>query len=222
MRPAASILLLGMLSSASTGCGFHPYLYWRSGAPAATVEGRVAVKYVPNQRPPQHGAGEFQTLGNQRSGFGIPYPVRLTPPNPTIDQTLVQLVSGALATAGIGTTSAMDPAATAHMAIEVNDFWCDGYFLTYEATVNLQLVLIDPQSGMVRTRVPIQHKARNDQCRSAYRDALNRVHLDVVAAFAQPGVRIAAVSPGVAAPPAVPASPTEPPPAPTTTPPPSP
>lgn len=185
--------LLVLCSVGSTGCTFRPYLQWSVQAPAPVMEGLVAVKYVPNHRPPKEGGEAISSIGYQRSGWGIPFNINLEGENPSLDRTVFTLVSQALATAGIGMTVPANPQATSHMAIEINQFWCDGYFPVFNATVALEVVLLDPRTAAVRLRVPVRISEVNSDCQSVYRDVLNKTYQYLVNAFRQPQVRVAAV-----------------------------
>ncbi len=190
---AAVALMLG-------GCGpSGSYLQWEPRVPAMQVQGRVAIKMVPNMRPAGHGDTEMNNLGNERSGFGIPFAVRLED-GTTLDGVLSRMVAEAMISAGIGTAGPGDPNATANLAIEIHQFWCDGY-AGYKGTVELQLVLLDPASGAVRIRVPVTKDGSGGSCRDAYRGALTAVSQELVIAFSSPAVRAAAIGGGGAAPP---------------------
>ena len=64
----------------------------------------------------------------------------------------------ALAAAGIGTTGADDPSATARLVIEIRELWVDvsndgdG---RYVANVSLDFVAQDPVTGQVRATLPV-------------------------------------------------------------------
>jgi hypothetical protein len=214
---AMRIVSLVLFALVSSGCVTEPYVQWEHRPPSPAPQGRVAIRYVVNKRAPEHGgAADPDNIGNWRSGFGIPYAIRLgREPNRPLDATLGQFVGEALASAGLGVTSVQDPYATSHLSIEILDFWCDGY-MGYKATVSLMLVLLDPRLGNVRAQVPIQREGAinagtgmwmpvQQVCRVAYNTALNLVYADIVNALAQPQVRSAALGVALAPPPAPPA-----------------
>jgi hypothetical protein len=193
------LLLLSILIA--PGCVMEPYLQWNA-APQSYMppQGRVAIKYVPNRRPPKHGDNEMDNLGNERSGFGIPYAIRLQgEQNPPLDQSITQMVVQSMAAAGIGSTQVQDPYATAHLSVEIQRFWCDGYGYSYKADVALNIVILDPRTGGVRTQFPVVREGSGGMCREAYRRALSDVSGVITQAFAQPGIRAAVV--GAAPPP---------------------
>lgn len=194
-----SVLVSLLLCSVpfAVGCVPQPYLIWESRPPAPMLQGRVAVKYVPNKRPPKHGDTELNNLGNERSGWGIPYAIRLQGDvNPSLDQTVSRVVAEAMSAAGIGMTQLADPGRTADLSIEIVEFWCDGYGV-YKASVGLQLVFLDPATGAIRTQVPLRHEGAGGWCRDAYRQALTGIYNDVMYSLAQPGLRMAAISGGL-------------------------
>jgi hypothetical protein len=179
------------------------------------------VKLVVDKRPPKHGtAADPNNIGNWRGGFGNPFAIRVGDGNsPPLDQTINRFVGEAITAAGVGFSAPQDPYASSHLAIEILDFWCDGY-MGYKATVSLALVLLDPPSGGVRMRIPITREASADAssnpwghvsqlCKNAYRQALDAAYNDIVITFMQPGVRAAALG---APPPPQPGMPGAPPP----------
>jgi hypothetical protein len=217
MRILAALILPSLLAACAPA---EPYLQWDGRLPAPGAQGRVAVKLVVDKRPPKHGtASDPNNIGNWRGGFGNPFAIRVgDPPNPPLDQTLVRIVGEAVSASGVGFTTPQDPYATAHLAIEIGDFWCDGY-MGYKATVNLMLVVLDPPTGGVRMRIPIMREASanasanpwghvSQLCKMAYRDAITAAYNDILIAFLQPGVRAAALG---APPPQPPAPPPLPP-----------
>lgn len=198
------IMLCGVLAGGCVPAG--PFLQWDAAAPAyVQPQGRVAIRYVPNRRPEKKGAQDAYQLGNQRSGFGIPYPIR-PEGDPPIDQIVSQIVTQSMAASGIGMTQAADPYATAHVSVEIHRLWCDGYY-GYKADVALQIVVIDPRNGAERMRIPVEREGSGAFCREAYRRALTDVSHMITQAFLQPQVRMAVVgapqppSPAIAPPP---------------------
>lgn len=194
------------LTVALVGCGPPtPYLRWSAQPPPPTMEGRIVLRDVINRRPPKKGADHPQNVGNVRSGFGIPYAVRLdggaeganVEPR-TLGQSMSEFAAAALAHAGLAVVAPDDPQPTSHLWIEVHELWCDGY-MGYGATVSLQLVLTDPRTQTVRVSVPVRQEGHAGSCRDAYANALNVLQSELAAAFMRPDVRAAAL--GAAAPP---------------------
>jgi hypothetical protein len=191
-----------------------PYLRWNAQPPPPTMEGRIVIRDVINKRPPKKGADTPQNVGNVRSGFGIPYAVRLdggaeganVEPR-TLTEAMGEFAASAVGQAGLAVVAPTDPQPTAHLWVEVLELWCDGY-MGYGATVSLQLVLTDPRTQALRTKVPVRQEGHGGSCRDAYTNALNDVQAQIAAAFTRPDVRAAAVGAGANA-----APPTTPPPA---------
>lgn len=104
-------------------------------------------------------------MGNIRSLTNVPEAIHVDnssgafkfEPEP-LDKALIAFVKDALAAAGIGTTGADDPSATARLVIEIRELWVDvsndgdG---RYVANVSLDLVAQDPVTGQVRATLPV-------------------------------------------------------------------
>jgi hypothetical protein len=196
-----------------------PYLRWSAQPPPPTMEGRIVIRDVINKRPPKKGADTPQNVGNVRSGFGIPYAVRLdggaesanVEPR-TLTEAMSEFAAISLSQAGLAVVGPADPQPTAHLWVEVLELWCDGY-MGYGATVSLQLVLTDPRSQALRTKVPVRQEGHGPSCRDAYTNALNVVQSQIAAAFLRPDVHAAAVGAGGPPMPAAYPAPGAPPPA---------
>jgi hypothetical protein len=206
------VVLVGLFA---IGCVHEPYLQWARHPPAPTPpQGRVSVRYVIGKRPEKRGDGDLSNIGNWRSGFGIPYPIRLQPPDHPLDVTMSQFLVEALNSAGIAVTPLQDPGASSHLSLEILDFWCDGY-MGYKATVSLMLFVLDPRTGGVRAQVPLQREGAAGpgffqsvqlRCKDAYTNALNAIQNDLMNALVAPQVRSAALG---TAPPPAPMQPTQ-------------
>jgi hypothetical protein len=179
-----------------------PYLRWNAQPPAPAMEGRIVIRDVINKRPPKKGADRPENVGNVRSGFGIPYAVRLdggaegdnVEPR-TLGQAMSEFAASALSQAGLAVVQPADPQPTSHLWIEVQELWCDGY-MGYGATVSLVLVLTDPRNQALRTKVPLRQEGHAGSCRDAYTNALNVLQSQIAAAFMRPEVRAAALGAG--------------------------
>lgn len=190
-----TLLAVTLLLSSSfiVGCGYHPYLAWNAAPPAPQLQGKVAVKIVPNKRPPKKGAEDVSQLGFQRNGWGIPFAIRLPPQHETLDADLAKLVTDAAQAAGLGATTVANPSATAHLAVEINEFWCDGYPPVYKAGATLNVVFLDPKTGGVRMAMPVHAEDGSWDCRTAYKGITNKLYSALTAAFAQAPVHSAAL-----------------------------
>src|SRR3954470_6260877 len=64
-----------ILSATSGGCG-PTYVVERRDGPPPPLYGRVSIE-VTDHREPKKGGGDPAMVGNDRSGWGIPYPIRV-------------------------------------------------------------------------------------------------------------------------------------------------
>lgn len=183
------------------GCGYRPYLNWQASPPATMVQGKVAIQMVPNKRPPKHGQVLMNRLGFQRNGWGIPFAINLPAAHETLDGDVARLVTEAAQAAGIGMTAVQDPGATAHLSVEINEFWCDGYPPVYKAGATLNVVFLDPHNNGVRMQMPVHAEDGGWDCRTAYRGVTRKLYAALQTAFTQAPVRAAAIGMAPAAPP---------------------
>lgn len=193
---------------ALAGCGPPtPYLRWTAEPPAPSLQGRVSLRDVINKRDAKHGATDPAAVGNIRNGFGVPYPVRIDgggggwegsiEPR-TMGQSIGELVATAMMHAGVGVVAPNDPQPTSLLFVEVYELWCDGY-VGYGASISLQLAIVDPATQQLRTKIPIRNEGSAGNCRDAFARALSGAEASIAAAFAQPEVRAAAITPGAPA-----------------------
>ena len=189
MRALSLMLLSFLLASCASG---ERFLQWSARPPASRSEGRVAIKYVINQRAEDSGGKDLFDVGRVRAQVGIPYPVRLDDDAPLTVET-ARLVKQALGTAGLGWAPLTDQALTSALSIEVKEFWCGGYGV-YEATVALQVVVLDARTNGVRLRVPAGGRGHGADCRDAYSQALTELSQDLARTFTTPNVREAALT----------------------------
>jgi hypothetical protein len=204
-------LLAGACSPAA-----HPLLTWRAQSPAAAAEGRVAIRFVVNKRPIGRGGDKAELVGQYSGPNDVPMPIAINNDfggghyyqSRTLETSVRQFASDALAAAGLGVSEDMS---TALLSVEVHELWIDNQ----TASATLELVLLDPTTQAVRTRVTFHHSSADDdtaapacdgmggaggwtnQCRAMQR-ALNAIQADIARAFSQPPLRSAAL--GVAPP----------------------
>ncbi len=182
----------------SLGCATadsSAYLRWKESPPSGRLDGKVAVKLIPNLRPAQKGDTDLVMIGRERAPNGQLLAIKLEgDQNPRLDYTVGKMTMAALRSAGLGITQPEDPKATADLTIEIHDFWCEGAVAAH-ATVGLELVLIDPPSGQERLRVPVAGTGAAPVCREAFRIALGEVAHGLASAFAEPEVHEAALGP---------------------------
>ncbi len=190
------------LAMAAGGCATvpEPYLRWSSAPPSGRMDGKVAIKTVPNLRPPSRGDAQLADIGHERALSGQVTAIRLEgDQNDPLDLTITKLTIDAMRSSGLSTTQPEDTTATAHLNVEIKEFWCEGA-RGAKAEVTLELVLIDPATGSERLRVPVNGTASGADCRVAFRSALGTVYRGMVSAFAEGEVHAAAMkAPGAAA-----------------------
>jgi hypothetical protein len=214
-----------------------PVIRWSAQPPSMQQEGRVAVAYVINRRAADRGGADLSVVGNERSGYGIPYPVSVsnsmftTMPQP-IDVALRAFVTDALRSSGLAVTAPEDPAASAHIAVEIGDFWFDGYW-GYTGKIKLTVVVLDPRTRQPRTRMEFAGEGTskppkdpacaqfegmnvvitaNMTC-NIYAKALAQIEQQMIQAFTRPDIRGAlVVAPAFAPPPPPPQQQMAPPP----------
>jgi hypothetical protein len=178
-----------------TGCVAtqEPLLRWQAGPPSGRADGKVALKSVPNLRPAGHGEGGLLDVGLEHTAQGTANAVRLDGENnETLDRVVLRLTIDAMRASSLAPTQPEDRTATAHLIVEIHEFWCDA-FHSAKATVGLELVLLDPASGAERLRVPIQTTAVGDSCRIAFHEALSHAYQELAHAFSEQEVHTAAL-----------------------------
>jgi hypothetical protein len=168
-----------VLSTLMLGCGapMTPMLHWSSSMPPQSmVTGRVAIPFVVDKRPANRGGGDLANVGNVRSEFGIPNPVRTnggwTQMPELIDATLRRFVSETLQASGVGVVGPQDPTATSQLAVEITDFFADGYqgpfgSGEYRGRIALTIVILDPASRQPRGRLELAGEGTTRAPRSA-------------------------------------------------------
>ncbi len=213
MRMTVIAILFGAVACVPA----EPLLRWNAQPPSGGVQGSVRVAQIVNRRPEKKGADDLNRLGNARSGFGIPYTISSVDGNyglPTpVDTTLRRFVDESLAAAGVGAGGYGPP--TAQIIIEVSDLWCDGY-MSYNATLGIDLVVLDPANMSARTRIPLRATGSGGNWQIAFQQAFNAAHAAAVNAFRDPRIREALVGAAGAAPVAAPGYPAPAAPAPAT------
>jgi hypothetical protein len=186
---AGLLLLIGGCATSS-----EPYLRWHNGPPSGRLQGKVAIKQVPNLRPAGRGEGRLADIGRERTSAGVTAIVLEGDQNVSLDQSIMRLTIDAMLAAGLATTQPEDGTATAHLNIEIHNFWCDSA-RSAKADVTVELVLLDPPSGAERLRVPVTGTGAAPECRAAFAIALNEVYKGLVSAFVEAEVHAAALGP---------------------------
>jgi hypothetical protein len=134
-------------------------LRWNPLPAAARSEGKVVLTEVVNKRPADRGGADLNFIGNSRNQYGSATAMRVDDAQATsqpeaLDVSVRRLVGEGLSAAGFGVAPADDGGATALVAVEIKDFFGDGY-MVYTARVALDLVVLDPKSRAERRRVSI-------------------------------------------------------------------
>jgi hypothetical protein len=177
------------------GC-FGPYLRWNAMPPAPMVAGKAEI-VVADHREPKKGGLDPTHIGNERNGFGIPFPIRL---GSTVDagMTVREVIAQALLAAGVGVAPLGDMQISSRVQIEVQQMWCDGY-MGYKANLLAIVSVLGPDNSVRVAPTPIAAEEGGFNCQAAYERALTKVGAAAVAVFSQPAVQAAAV--GAAPPP---------------------
>jgi hypothetical protein len=114
------------------------------------------------------------------------------------------LVTGAALSAGLGVVPpGQEQGATSRIAVDIQNFWCDGYWPVYKAGVVMGVTIVDPSGTQVRIPAqPIQGEQSDGDCRGAYRKVLTNVFSVLRAMFSSPQIGAAVVgNPAMGAPP---------------------
>jgi len=214
--PKPTLFLL--LSVASIACGPR-YVVVQPAPPPPTLYGRVSVE-VTDRREPKKGGADPSVIGNERSGWGIPYPVRIGGPA-ELALEVHDLFAEAATSTQIGVLPLGQSAgATSRLILEIQSFWCDGYPPAFKADAVISATIVDGATGQVRVPgQPITAHGEAGSCRYALRRAMASLSSSARGLFATPQLHAALIDePATAQPPTPPPSapppPAPPPPAP--------
>lgn len=178
----------------AAGCGPHRYLVWQSSPPAPALMGRTAIN-VADRREPQKGGTDPTMLGFQRSGFGIPFPIRLHSPAQLSMDVHALLTEAALASGVAVLPPGLDGAAGSRVMVEIQNFWCDGYWPVYKGGVTASVTIVDGASNQVRVPgQPLMAEGQSGNCREAYHRALTTLFMNARAMFSAPPIHDALVA----------------------------
>jgi hypothetical protein len=132
----ASLLLLILILSGCTGS----VLRWTPTPPKGPSDGRVYLTAVRDLRGrPPH------VIGHLRGQFGIPTEIWVSG---ALSGHMARYVRDTIWSAGLGVTDRPDQA-TAHVAVDIHDFFCDGTG-EYRAAMVMALSLLDPRTRGLR------------------------------------------------------------------------
>lgn len=200
IRTLSAVLLL---VAAGFGCGPSRYLAWDAAPPAPSLIGRVSIE-VGDRREPKHGGEDPSVIGLQRSGFGIPYPIHIGG-RAELSLEMHDILTDAAMSEGIGVLPPGPPVgATSRLVVEIQQFWCDGYFPVYKSNISASATIVDGATGQVRVPgQPLVAAANDGDCRHALRRAVNQLYGSARGWFANPQIRNALVGESVPPPPPI-------------------
>ncbi len=196
-----SLLACSLLLAAAFGCGPRRYLAWDGAPPAPALMGRVSVE-VADRREPKRGGEDPSVIGIQRSGWGIPYPIHIGGPA-ELALELHDLFAEAANSTGIGVLPLGQAAgATSRLAVEIQTFWCDGYFPVFKAHAVASAVIVDGATGQVRVPgQPLTAEGQAGDCRRALRRTMSALYSSARGLFANPQLHAALIAESAGAPP---------------------
>ncbi len=216
--PKPTLFLL--LSVAAGACGPR-YVVVQQQPPPPPLYGRVSIE-VTDHREPKKGGADPSVIGNERSGWGIPYAVRIGGPAELALEVHDVLAEAATST-GIGVLPlGQAQGATSRLIVEIQYFWCDGYPPSFKADATASAVIVDGATGQVRVPgQPLQAHGEAGSCHYALSRAMSALSSAARGLFANPQLHAALVDePASAQPPPGPPPSDAPPPPPSAPPPP--
>ena len=205
---------------AALGCG-PTYVIQQPAPPPPPLYGRVSIE-VSDRREPKKGGADPAMIGNERSGWGIPYPLRLNGPA-ELSYEMHELFGQQAIAAQIGVLPIGQTAgATSRLIVEIQTYWCDGYPPLFKADAVASAVVVDGLTGQVRVPAqPLMGHGEAGTCRHAIHRMREALAASARAMFATPQVHDALIAEPAAAPPPPPPPPPSAPPPPPSAPPPS-
>jgi hypothetical protein len=182
-----------MLVLAVAGCG-PTYIVQQPAPPPPQLYGRVSIE-VADHREPKKGGADPAMIGNERSGWGIPYPVRLGGPAELAFQVHELFAQEAMNT-GIGVLPiGQAQGATSRLIIDIQQYWCDGYPPSFKADAVASAMIIDGATGQVRVPgQPLVAHGEAGSCRHALRRMLNSLSSSARGMFATPQLHQALIA----------------------------
>jgi hypothetical protein len=205
MRLVVECTLAGvLLVAAAFGCG--PTIYVTQ--PARPTIGRVSIE-VTDRREPKRGGADPSQIGIERNGWGIPVPILLDGPAGLMLHAH-GLFSEAAASTDLGVLAMGDlNGATSRLMLEVQSYWCDGYFPVFKAHAVVSATIIDGLTGQVRVPgQPLTADGEAGDCHAALQRMRRALYENARGFFVTPQLRAALVAePALAAPPPPPPAP---------------
>ena len=207
MAAAGALAALG-----GGGCG-PTYVVERRDGPPPPLFGRVSIE-VTDHREPKKGGADPSLIGNERSGWGIPFPVRV---DGGLSFQLHDFVARQALDVQIGVLPTGQIAgATSRLIIDTQQYWCDGYPPLFKADGVASATIVDGATAQVRVPgQPLMGHGEAGNCRVALHRMREALAASTRAFFTTPQLRDALI--GEPAPPQ--SAPPPPPPPPPVTPP---
>jgi hypothetical protein len=198
MRSTAVRVLIPLAIAGVAACGGR-YLRWNAQGPAPAVAGKVDIT-VADHREEKKGGADPRLVGNERNGWGIPFAIRVRTPT-EVSESVRDLLGQAALTAGVGVTAMGDQSATAKLAVEIQQMWCDGYPPAYKANLLASVALLGPDGQVRVPGMPLASDGAHMNCQGAYQNALTRAYEAAVAMMSAQPFKDAATGAGGAPPP---------------------
>jgi len=202
MTKSALYLVAGTLVLGAVACGGR-WMMWTARPAAPAVAGKLMIT-VADHREVAKGGKDSRVVGQERNGWGIPFPIRLPTPTEAADS-VRDLLGQAALTAGIGVAPLGDAAPTAKVAVEIQSMWCDGYSPVYKAGMTASVMVLGPDGAVRLPGVPLQADDGAWNCHDAYKKMLTKTYDQAVALMSQPQFKDAATGAAGAPPPPPPA-----------------
>ena len=196
-------LTLLLLAAWGAGCGPR-YVIVRPAPPPLPLYGRVSIE-VSDHREPKKGGADPSVIGNERSGWGIPYPLRLGGPAELSMQVHDLFAQEAIATQ-IGVLPLGQTAgATSRLIVDIQSYWCDGYPPSFKADAVASATIIDGATGQVRVPgQPLSAHGEAGSCGYALRRMMRSLAGSARGMFADPQLHAALIAEPAGAPAAAP------------------
>lgn len=200
----SGLFLVAAVATVGAACGGR-WLTWKSRPAAPAVAGKIMIT-VTDRREEKKGGQDPRVVANERNGWGIPFAIRLRT-NEEAAESLRDMLGQAALTAGIGVAPVGDNMATARVAVEIQNMWCDGYSMVYKANLTASVMVLGPDNQPRMAAMPLTAEDGHMNCRSAYQKMLTKAYDQAVAMMSMPQFKEAAMGGGAAPPPPPPPAP---------------
>jgi hypothetical protein len=179
---AAAVALLAV------GCGGR-WLRWQARPPAPAMVGKVEIT-VADHRAPKRGGANPRHVGDERNGWGIPFPITLRSPTEAAES-IRDLIGQAARSSGVGIAAPGEPV-SGRIVVEIEELWCDGAPPDYTARVAAAITVVGaddspPAAAAAPQRVTVE--GGHVDCQRAYEDVLTKAYDRMTALMSQPGFK---------------------------------